>query len=413
MSNARVTDIDKSLNTQDIVIEAKKITKEFKVPINRSSSLKEHITHPSMIFNKQYHEFTALSGIDLSVKKGEFLGIVGRNGSGKSTLLKILAGIYKPTSGSVKTKGKLVPFIELGVGFNNELTARDNVYLNGAMLGFSRQQMSGMYEEIVDFAELEEFMDQKLKNFSSGMRVRLAFSIAIKAEADILLIDEVLAVGDASFKRKCYDHFKRLKLDNKTVVFVTHDMSAVKTYCDRAVVIENSQIIFEGNSFDAADVYDDLFRSGEDVAKSDDKQNKHRSGNKVIEIVEVDMPASITENDKQITAKIHLKVNKDVDSPVFGFSVKDDTSRHLFGTNTILKEIDTNKYKAGEKITIEWQFPNILHDGLHYLSLAIVDSENNVQYDVIKEAKKFMVSRVERTPYPVAPEIKFSVSDKK
>src|SRR6185312_8467854 len=181
----------------------------------------------------------ALKDISFEVKKGEFFGIVGRNGSGKSTMLKILAGIYQPTKGGVQKSGKLVPFIELGVGFNPELSGRENVFLNGALLGFSRKEIAAMYDEIVAFAELEKFMDQKLKNYSSGMQVRLAFSIAIRAKSDILLIDEVLAVGDASFQQKCFDYFYKLKQDKRTVVFVSHDMGAVERFCDRAVLIDN------------------------------------------------------------------------------------------------------------------------------------------------------------------------------
>src|SRR6185312_1957927 len=157
------------------------------------------------------------------------------------------AGIYPPTSGSIHVNGKLTPFIELGVGFNPELTGRENVYLNGALLGFNRREMEGMYKDIVSFAELGKFMDQKLKNYSSGMQVRLAFSIAIRAKSDILLIDEVLAVGDASFQQKCFDYFYKLKQDKRTVVFVSHDMGAVERFCDRAVLIEDGKLIAEGD----------------------------------------------------------------------------------------------------------------------------------------------------------------------
>ena len=168
---------------------------------------------------------------------GEFLGIVGRNGSGKSTMLKILASIYVPTAGSVSVHGKLVPFIELGVGFHPELTGRENVYLNGALMGFSKSEVGAMYDDIVAFAELETSMDQKLKNYSSGMQVRIAFSMATRAKADILLIDEVLAVGDAAFQAKCFDHFRALKQSGTTIVFVTHDMKAVREFCDRVILM--------------------------------------------------------------------------------------------------------------------------------------------------------------------------------
>ncbi len=220
--------------------------------------MKSLIVHP-LRSRQPKNKFHALKGVSFEVKKGEFFGIVGRNGSGKSTLLKILAGIYQPTDGSVKTDGKLVPFIELGVGFNPELTGKENVYLNGALLGFSKKEVDARYKDIVEFAELEDFMDQRLKNYSSGMQVRLAFSVATRAQADILLIDEVLAVGDADFQRKCFDYFKALKKSGVTVVFVTHDMSAVKEYCDRVILVEDGVIRSEGDASVVSKEYAALF----------------------------------------------------------------------------------------------------------------------------------------------------------
>src|SRR3990167_5954702 len=216
-------------------IKVEKLSKIFKLPREKNSSIKSSIIN-FYKRKKGYELQKALNDVSFEVRKGEFFGIVGRNGSGKSTLLKLLAGIYTPTSGQVHVRGSLTPFIELGVGFNPELTGRENVFLNGALLGFSRKQMQAMYKDIVDFAELEKFMDQKLKNYSSGMKVRLAFSIAIRAHSDILLIDEVLAVGDAAFQKKCYDYFDQLKKEKKTVVFVSHSMEQVVRFCDRAIL---------------------------------------------------------------------------------------------------------------------------------------------------------------------------------
>ncbi|HEK9819749.1 TPA: ABC transporter ATP-binding protein, partial [Streptococcus equi subsp. equi] len=189
------------------------------------------------------------------VYKGDFFGIVGRNGSGKSTLLKIISQIYVPEKGQVTVEGKMVSFIELGVGFNPELTGRENVYMNGAMLGFTTEEVDDMYDDIVDFAELHDFMNQKLKNYSSGMQVRLAFSVAIKAQGDVLILDEVLAVGDEAFQRKCNDYFMERKESGKTTILVTHDMGAVKKYCNRAVLIENGLVKAYGEPFDVANQY--------------------------------------------------------------------------------------------------------------------------------------------------------------
>src|SRR3990167_4743673 len=228
------------------VVKIEHLYKDFKLPHERKNSLKERVLHVGR--KSSYEMLHALKDIDLEIKKGEFFGIVGRNGSGKSTLLKILGGIYQPTKGRVTINGTLTPFIELGIGFNPELTGRENVYLNGAILGLTRKEIVKKYQEIVDFSELERFMDQKLKNYSSGMQVRLAFSIAIQAHNDILLIDEVLAVGDTSFQRKCFEKFRQIKKSGKTIIFVTHDMGAVQEFCDRAMMIQDSWVIFLGET---------------------------------------------------------------------------------------------------------------------------------------------------------------------
>lgn len=199
-----------------------------------------------------------LNGVDLTVEKGDFFGIIGRNGSGKSTLLKILAGVYTPDSGTVSVNGNLTPFIELGVGFNPELSGKDNVYLSASLLGYTRKQVNAMYDEIVDFAELHDHMDKKLKNYSSGMQVRLAFSIAIKAENDIMLFDEVLAVGDANFQEKCLNQFRKYKKEGKTIVLVTHAMGTVSEFCNKAVLIDGGKIVYSGKPAGAIKKYKEL-----------------------------------------------------------------------------------------------------------------------------------------------------------
>ena len=246
------------MKKNEYAIEVKNLSKSFKLPTEKSSGLKQAIFN-SLKGIKGYTKQEVLKDISFKVKKGEFLGIVGRNGSGKSTLLKTLSKIYVPDCGEIKINGALVPFIELGVGFNPELTGRENIYLNGALLGFSNQEMDKMYQEIVDFAELEPFMNQKLKNYSSGMQVRLAFSIAIRAKGDILILDEVLAVGDAAFQEKCNKYFSDLK-GEQTVIIVTHDMENVKRFCDRAILLENGKIIKDGKPEVVARNYLNLFK---------------------------------------------------------------------------------------------------------------------------------------------------------
>lgn len=225
---------------QDIVVKVNSVKKSFRLPTENTNSLKRTIVNYFKGI-KGYREQHVLRDISFSVNRGDFLGIVGRNGSGKSTLLKIISQIYSPDSGSVEVNGKLVSFIELGVGFNPELTGKENVYLNGALIGFSPKEIDRMYEDIVDFAELHDFMGQKLKNYSSGMQVRLAFSVAIRAKSDILVLDEVLAVGDEAFQRKCNDYFMQSKEEQKTIILVTHSMEAVRKYCNKALLIDKGK----------------------------------------------------------------------------------------------------------------------------------------------------------------------------
>ena len=233
------------------------LKKTFRVPLERSSGIKQQLIN-YLKGRKGYREFEALRGVSFEVKKGEFFGIVGRNGSGKSTLLKLLAQIYVPTSGIVTVNGSLIPFIELGVGFNPELSGRENVYLNGALLGFSRKEIDAMYKNIVDFAELNDFMEERLKNYSSGMQVRLAFSIAIRADGDVLLLDEVLAVGDEAFQKKCTDYFYEQR-GKRTIILVTHNMASVRKHCSRAMLIKDGVVAKIGDPDEVADAYSALF----------------------------------------------------------------------------------------------------------------------------------------------------------
>lgn len=243
----------------EIAIAIKNVHKEFILPQSKNSTLKQAAVN-IVRKNKKVTQ-KVLDGISFEVNKGDFFGIVGRNGSGKSTLLKLIAGVYTPTAGTIEINGGITPFIELGVGFNPELSGRDNVYLNGALLGFNRKQMDMIYDEIVAFAELEPFMDQKLKNYSSGMQVRLAFSIAIKAKNQTLIFDEVLAVGDEAFQRKCLDVFEKYKAERQTVILVTHSMDIVRRFCNRAMLINEGKIIKIGNPIEVADNYTKLNQS--------------------------------------------------------------------------------------------------------------------------------------------------------
>ena len=238
---------------KNIAIQVKNVSKTFRIPHEKVTSLRSAAI--SAFKKKSYEEFKALDDVSFDVKKGEFFGIIGRNGSGKSTLLKVLAGIYQADKGKVKINGMISPFLELGIGFNPELSGRDNVYLNATVLGMTKKQIDEKFDDIVKFSELERFIDQKLKNYSSGMQVRLAFSVSIHANRDILLMDEVLAVGDSNFQRKCIDIFKEYRTHNKTVVLVTHDISAVRKYCSRGLLLHDGKISKIGNVDDVCDEY--------------------------------------------------------------------------------------------------------------------------------------------------------------
>ncbi|MGV3080769.1 ABC transporter ATP-binding protein [Streptococcus dysgalactiae] len=242
------------MTNNKIAVKVEHVSKSFKLPTEATKSFRTTLVNRFRGI-KGFTEQQVLKDINFEVYKGDFFGIVGRNGSGKSTLLKIISQIYAPEKGQVTVDGKMVSFIELGVGFNPELTGRENVYMNGAMLGFTKEEINAMYDDIVDFAELHDFMNQKLKNYSSGMQVRLAFSVAIKAQGDVLILDEVLAVGDEAFQRKCNDYFMERKDSGKTTILVTHDMGAVKKYCNRAVLIEDGLVKAYGEPFDVANQY--------------------------------------------------------------------------------------------------------------------------------------------------------------
>jgi ABC-2 type transport system ATP-binding protein len=393
-----------------VVVRVDSLSKDFKLPSENMRSVKSIFTNFKSFRNNSYKTQHALKNISFEVRQGEFFGIVGRNGSGKSTLLKLIAGIYQPSKGSVTTIGRIVPFIELGVGFNPELSGKDNVYLNGAMLGFDNKFIDAKYKDIVEFAELERFMEQKLRNYSSGMQVRLAFSVAtILAESDVLLLDEVLAVGDADFQRKCFDYFRQLKKMKKTVIFISHDMDAIREYCDRAILIDNSKIRFQGTPDEVATYYKQLF--SEDYQESDSNQPQKRWGEKKVEFISVELDKKqIQPEDKTINIVCEVEGKEEVENVIFGFSITDSTGLNLFGTNTSIKLKKSVSMKKGAKNKIIWEIPNIFNEGNFYVNVACIDSSGTTTFDWWDEAERFRVSTNEKTPYPVNPEVKVSIS---
>ena len=330
-------------------LEVKNLYKSFKLPTEQANGIKQAFVNWTKGI-KGYKKQEVLKDISFTVEKGDFFGIVGRNGCGKSTLLKLISDIYSPDSGEVIVNGKLIPFIELGVGFNPELTGRENVYLNGALLGFSHDEVEDMYDEIVDFAELEQFMDQKLKNYSSGMQVRLAFSIAIRADADILVLDEVLAVGDEAFQQKCFQYFADLKRDKKTVILVTHDMASVQRFCDRAMMIENGEIVMIGSPAHVAGKYT-LSNIVENSHKSANDKNP-KSENVIIDKVVVkngNKKTNIFSNKDDITAEVYYTVKKpETFSIGMSIRIQDDSLLAGIGSQGDIKlsEFQPGSYKS-------------------------------------------------------------------
>lgn len=385
---------------KDTAIKVQGVSKNFLLPHQRNTTVKTAFLG---LFRKNGGSSTevqhALKDVSFEVKKGEFFGIVGRNGSGKSTMLKMLAGIYQPTKGKINVEGKLVPFIELGVGFNPELSGRDNVYLNGALLGFSDTEIDGMYDDIVQFAELEKFMDQKLKNYSSGMQVRLAFSMAIKADADVLLVDEVLAVGDADFQRKCFEYFKSLKKNKKTVVFVSHDMGAVREFCDRAVLIDKNKLQCIGAPSEIAKEYSLLFMDSGDGTEA---TSKERWGNGAAQYKGVEVKL---EKDKvRIRATIHAN-QEGLGKLTCGLHITSaDGSEVTAMNNRMINAPDVPDLTGQQEALLTWELLNVFSDGTYFVTLTMVD-EAQTPLDWYIDASSFKVKRSERSTTAILPPV--------
>lgn len=380
---------------KNVAIRVSNVTKSFKLPHERYTSLKQNALH---VFTKRtYSKFTAVNDIDFEVYKGEFFGIVGRNGCGKSTLLKMLAGIYVPTKGSIQINGSLSPFIELGVGFNPELTARDNVFLNGAILGLTRKEVRERFDEIIGFAELEDFVDQKLRNFSSGMQVRLAFSIAIQAQSEVLLVDEVLAVGDSSFQKKCFDVFRRLKKEGRTIIFVTHDMSNVQEFCDRVMVMSDGKKLAVTGPDQATDLYNRL--NAENDLKEIEQLDEHtRWGNERVHIKTVEFldktgkANRVFKTGEALTVRITLDEASENVPVLIGLAFYQADGTHVAGPNS-----EAVKLRGSARI-FEYTLDKLpFVEDVYNVTVAIYDKAGVETFDYIDRGFTFAVGGIKKT----------------
>ncbi len=363
------------------------VNKSFQKPEEVTHTLKERALHP--LRRVKHTRFQALRDISFAVRKGEFFGIVGRNGSGKSTLLKCLAGIYAVDSGRIWVDGRLSTFIELGVGFNPDLAALDNVVLNGIMLGLSPREARARYERVMEFAELEEFEDLKLKNYSSGMHVRLAFSVAIQVDADILLIDEVLAVGDAAFQQKCFDVFNEMRDAGKTIVFVTHDMSAVNRFCHRALLLERGRAVVLGEpdkvadryltvNFDHAAAMEAEVKAAvggpEQVTRESDVQQLGDGKASVVEVwLEDDNGNRVSSVAREQVASVRALVefHDDVKDPVVELAIENDEHVPIIVASTAERTEHTGAFTRGDRAVFLFNFGNLMAPGRYFPRLTV------------------------------------------
>ena len=382
--------------TRPLAVSLHGVSKSFKLPHRQYHTLKERALHPFQ--SRTFDMLEAVKDVDVEIAQGEFFGIIGRNGSGKSTLLKCIAGIYNADAGDIMVRGRLSPFIELGVGFNLDLSARDNVTINAIMLGLSRREVRERFDAIIDFAELQEFLDLKLKNYSSGMLVRLAFSVAIQVSAEILLIDEVLAVGDANFQQKCFDEFERLKRAGRTILFVTHDMGAVERFCDRAMLLERGDMVGIGEPAAIARRYNqlnfgrivqqraphELVRAGSTHLPAEiiDAWFEDTTGNRIAELA----------HGERCCVAVEVRFNETIVDPIFGMTLRNEAGMTVFSTTTTYGMGATGEFKAGQQVVARMRFDNWLANSRYSITPSVARHGFGADaYDLREDMASLMV----------------------
>lgn len=390
------------------VIRCEDLTKKYALYNKRSDRLVEAL----MPGKKSYHkDFYALNGVDFKIKKGEFVGFIGRNGAGKSTLLKVLTGVLVPTSGSVEVNGRVAALLELGAGFNPQYTGRENIYLNGTIMGFTREEMDAKVDEIIEFADIGDFINQPVKIYSSGMFVRLAFATAISVDPEILIVDEALAVGDVYFQLKCYKKFEEFKRKGKTILFVSHDQSSIIKYCDRAILLENGKILCDDTPKVAIDKYKKLLaetkKTDSDefgaVARPKEQQTesiewKHsyelnekelEYGDHRAEIIDFgifDQNGNLATNYQRneiYDVKMKIKFHEAVEDPIFAITFKDYAGLEIAGTNTMQESVDTGIYNTGDVVTVSFRVKFQFQNQPFFLSLGCTHFDSQGKLEVL------------------------------
>jgi ABC-type polysaccharide/polyol phosphate transport system ATPase subunit len=386
------------------VVEVSHLRKRFRLPLDKSSTLKYRVTHWRS--SSRYRDLIALKDISFEIPPGQFLGIAGPNGCGKSTLLKILCRIYKADSGYARVNGEFSAFLELGVGFNPELTARENIFLGGAVLGLTRRQLRDKIDEVFAFAELEDFAEQKLKNFSSGMQVRLAFSVAILAQTDLLVMDEVLAVGDASFQEKCFDTFSRYKREGKTIVLVSHDLNSLEEYCDRVLLLNRGEIIADGPAAEVTAAYHRMVADHAVAAERNLPSQLNRGdpslwGSRVIEFASVSLLDGNGQSSRRfdtggpMTLDMQLLVHQDVGDFVCGMAIRRADGLLLAGTNTFLDHVTVSSHATGGMISVRYTVDSLpLLAGGYIVQVSVHDSGGLEIYDFADPAASFHINNM-------------------
>ena len=388
----------------DIAISVENVTKLYKLYDKPSDRFREAL---GLSKKKRYKEHYALHNLDFQIKKGECVGIIGTNGAGKSTILKIITGVLNPSEGYVKIDGRISALLELGAGFNMEYTGIENVYLNGTMIGFTKEEIDARLDDILTFADIGDFVNQPVKTYSSGMFVRLAFAVAINIDPEILIVDEALSVGDVFFQAKCFKKFEEFKEMGKTILFVSHDLSSISKYCDRAILLNKGRKVIEGNPYEVIDVYKKVLvgqldennfegtgkafnaKNGDGTKKEMWKDNYvinpnyQEYGDHLVDIADfavVDEEETYTSTlikNTFFTIKVKIRANQDVENPIVAFTIKDVKGTDITGTNTMYENADIGHMKSGEEKTITFRQNNNLQGGQYLLSLGCTRFEND------------------------------------